>query len=242
MGGLGVVGTVDGRELVAGKAKLLADRGLLISDRLLEAVAGFEREGKTAFLAGYDGEARGALAVADALRPTSAGTIERLRKMSISVGMLTGDNQQTAEAIGAQLGISQVIAEVLPGEKADQIHRLQGEGRQVAFVGDGINDAPALVAADLGIAIGTGTDVAVESADVVLMAGDPALIPTAISLARRTLRAIRQNLFWAFAYNVAAIPLAAFGLLDPMVAAGAMALSSVSVILNSLRLRAFDRF
>ena len=200
----------------------------------------FEKDGKTAFLAGYRGEARAALAVADSLRPNSVGTIASLGRLSISVGMLTGDNRLTANQIAAELGIDQVIAEVLPGEKADEIRRLQIAGRQVAFVGDGINDAPALTAASLGIAIGTGTDVAVESGDVVLMSGDPALIPAAISLARRTLTVIKQNLFWAFAYNVAAIPLAAVGLLDPMVAAAAMALSSVSVIFNSLRLRRFD--
>ncbi len=240
LGGLGVVGTVAGIEVVAGKPKLLADRGLQIPHRLLEAMEAFEKDGKTAFLAGYRGKARAALAVADSLRPNSVGTIASLGRLSISVGMLTGDNRLTANQIASELGIDQVIAEVLPGEKADEIRRLQIAGRQVAFVGDGINDAPALTAASLGIAIGTGTDVAVESGDVVLMSGDPALIPAAISLARRTLTVIKQNLFWAFAYNVAAIPLAAVGLLDPMVAAAAMALSSVSVIFNSLRLRRFD--
>jgi Cu+-exporting ATPase len=240
-GGLGVTGAVDGTELVVGKPKLLADRGLFISDELLDAMADLERQGKTAFLAGYDGQARAALAVADTVRSTTAAAIERLADMAISVEMLTGDNRTTADTIAAELGIRRVVAEVLPGEKADQIRGLQREGRQVAFVGDGVNDAPALTAADLGMAIGTGTDVAIESADVVLMSGDPMLVPRAIALARRTLAVIRQNLFWAFAYNVAAIPLAAFGFLDPMIAAGAMAFSSVSVVGNSLRLRRFDR-
>ncbi|HJQ94507.1 MAG TPA: heavy metal translocating P-type ATPase [Acidimicrobiia bacterium] len=237
IGGLGVVGRAGGVEVIAGKPKLLADRGLFIPERYMEAMAHFEQEGKTAFLAGYEGEARGVLAVADTVRPTSVVAISRLRAMGLHIGMVTGDNTRTATAIAKELGISDVAAEVLPADKAQEIKRWQDRGQQVAFVGDGINDAPALMTADLGIAIGTGTDVAVETADVVLMSGDPALVPTALSLARRTLSIIRQNLFWAFAYNVAAIPLAAIGLLDPMVAAGAMALSSVSVVLNSLRLR-----
>jgi heavy metal translocating P-type ATPase len=240
-GGMGVAGTIDGVEVTVGKPKFLADRGLQIPGHLLEAMERFEQDGHTAFLAGYEGEAQAALAVADTIRPTSRQAIDDLQRMGIGVGMVTGDTARTAEVIARQLGIEHVIAEVLPGEKADEIRRLRSEGRQVAFVGDGINDAPALTAADLGIAIGSGTDVAVESADVVLMSGDPALTSSAIALARRTLQVIRQNLFWAFGYNVAAIPLAAIGLLDPMVAAGAMALSSVSVVTNSLRLRGFNR-
>jgi heavy metal translocating P-type ATPase len=237
IGGLGVVGRAGGVEVIAGKPKLLADRGMFIPERYIEAMVQFEQEGKTAFLAGYEGEARAVLAVADTVRPTSSLAISRLRAMGLHIGMVTGDNTRTATTIAKELGISDVAAEVLPGDKAQEIKRWQARGQQVAFVGDGINDAPALMTADLGIAIGTGTDVAVETADVVLMSGDPALVPTALSLARRTLSIIRQNLFWAFAYNVAAIPLAALGLLDPMVAAGAMALSSVSVVFNSLRLR-----
>ena len=237
LGGLGVVGFAGGIEIVAGKPKLLADRGLLIAHSHLETMTRLEEEGKTAFLVGYGGEARAVLGVADELRPTSRAAVASLRAMGLRVGMLTGDNSRTATAIAEALAIDDVISEVLPGDKADEIRRWQAQGQQVAFVGDGINDAPALTMADLGIAIGTGTDVAIESGDVVLMSGDPALVPTALKLARRTLTVIRQNLFWAFAYNVAAIPLAAFGLLDPMVAAAAMALSSVSVVMNSLRLR-----
>jgi Cu+-exporting ATPase len=237
LGGLGVVGRGGGVEIVAGKPKLLADRGLPISDDQLETMGRLEAEGKTAFLAGYGGEARAVLAVADELRPTSRAAVAALQAMGLRVAMLTGDNSRTAAAIAEALEIDDVISEVLPGDKADEIRRWQAGGQQVAFVGDGINDAPALITADLGIAVGTGTDVAVETANVVLMSGDPALVPTALTLARKTVAVIRQNLFWAFAYNVAAIPLAAFGFLDPMIAAAAMALSSVSVVVNSLRLR-----
>ncbi len=173
------------------------------------------------------------------MRDSAAAAVTRLGNAGIATAMLTGDNRRTAEAIAGQVGIADVVAEVLPGEKAGEIARLQAAGRTVAFVGDGINDAPALAGADLGIAVGTGTDIAIESGDIVLMSGDPALVPTAVDLAKATFRTIRQNLFWAFAYNTAAIPLAAAGLLDPMIAAGAMALSSVSVVANSLRLRRF---
>ena len=239
--GRGVVGVVDGTTVVVGNAKLLADRGLAVPDLLADAAARFEAQGHTAALAGWDGAARGALAVADTVRPTSAAAVTSLERAGISTALLTGDNRRTAEAIASQVGIGVVVAEVMPGEKASEIDRLQTAGRTVAFVGDGINDAPALTAADLGIAVGTGTDIAIESGDIVLMSGDPALVPTSVELARATFRTIRQNLFWAFAYNTAAIPLAAAGLLDPMIAAGAMALSSVSVVANSLRLRRFAR-
>ena len=239
--GRGVVGVVDGTTVVVGNAKLLADRGLVVPDLLADAAARFEAEGHTAALAGWGGAARGALAVADTVRPTSAAAVTSLERSGISTALLTGDNRRTAEAVASQVGIGVVVAEVMPGEKASEIDRLQTAGRTVAFVGDGINDAPALTAADLGIAVGTGTDIAIESGDIVLMSGDPALVPTSVELARATFRTIRQNLFWAFAYNTAAIPLAAAGLLDPMIAAGAMALSSVSVVANSLRLRRFAR-
>ncbi|HEX9854264.1 MAG TPA: heavy metal translocating P-type ATPase [Acidimicrobiia bacterium] len=237
--GNGVVGVVNGTEVTAGKSKLLADRGLLVPAGLADAAARLEREGKTAFLAGWDGEARGAFGLADAIRPSSAATVGALHASGITTAMVTGDNRRTAEAIAAEVGIEIVLAEVLPEEKASEVARLQGAGATPAFVGDGINDAPALTAASLGIAIGTGTDIAIEAADVVLMSGDPRLVVTALDLAKRTFRTIEQNLFWAFFYNVAAIPLASAGLLDPMIAAGAMAFSSVSVVTNSLRLRRF---
>jgi cation-transporting ATPase V/Cu+-exporting ATPase len=239
LAGRGVIGTVGGIEVVVGKAKLMADRGLQIPDRLLELLADYERDGKTAFLGGWDGEVRGALAVADTVRESSAATVAELHDAGVSTVMLTGDNRRTAEAIAKEVGIDQVIAEVLPADKAAEVRRLQSQGDIVGFVGDGVNDAPALTRADLGMAVGTGTDVAIEAGDIVLMSGDPALAATALRLARRTFATIRQNLFWAFFYNTAAIPLAAAGLLNPMIAAAAMAFSSVSVVTNSLRLRRF---
>ena len=241
IGGQGVVGTVDGRRVAVGKPKLMAELGLHPSEHHLDVLASFENQGMTAFLAGWDGAVHGVMAVADTVRTSSAGTVASLHARDVEVGMLTGDNARTAERIGEELGIDRVIADVLPGEKAEEIARLQSEGRVVGFVGDGINDAPALATADLGIAIGTGTDVAVESADIVLMSGEPAAVTTAMEIATLTYRTIRQNLFWAFAYNTAAIPLAAAGLLDPMIAAAAMAFSSVSVVTNSLRLRRYGR-
>ncbi len=238
--GLGVAGTVHGVEVVVGKPALLGGRGIDIEPRWLEEMTRLEDEGKTVFLAGWEGRARGVLAVADMVRPESFDALARLRRSAVETAMVTGDNRVTAERIGAQLEIDTVRAEVLPGDKAEVVAELQASGRSVAFVGDGINDAPALTRADIGMAVGTGTDVALEAGDVVLLNGDPRLVPTAIELAGRTLRTIKQNLFWAFAYNTAAIPLAAAGLLDPMIAAAAMAFSSVSVVLNALRLRRFD--
>jgi heavy metal translocating P-type ATPase len=239
--GRGVRGTVDGRQVAVGSAKLMAELGVLVPERFEDALEEMELAGDTAFLAGWDGEVRAALAVADTVRESSARAVESLHERGITTGMLTGDNRRTAETIAAQIGIDRVMAEVLPGEKSAEIARLQAEGQRVAFVGDGVNDAPALVQADLGMAVGTGTDVAIEAGDVVLMNGDPELAVTALSLAARTFQVIRQNLFWAFAYNTAAIPLAAAGLLHPMIAASAMAMSSVSVVGNSLRLRRFGR-
>ena len=237
--GQGVIGTVDGVEVTVGKVKLLADRGLVVSGSLLDKVAAWEEQGKTAFIAGWGGEARGALAVGDEIRETAPTAVQELKRLGVEVAMITGDNRRTAATVAGRLGIEVVEAEVLPGEKADWIVRRQAQGKKVAFVGDGVNDAPALTSADLGVAMGTGTDVAVEAGSVVLMSGNPSLVPAAMRLARRTLRIIKQNLFWAFFYNVAAIPLAATGRLNPMIAAGAMAISSVSVVSNSLRLRRF---
>ena len=238
--GQGVVARVGGRTVVAGKPKLCADRGLHIAERWSHELQRLEEEAKTAVLAGWDGEVRGVLGLADTPRPGARRAVDRLTEMGLEVWMVTGDNRRTAEAVGRQIGIRHVVAEVLPVEKADVVRRLQDESRVVAFVGDGINDAPALVAADLGIAMGSGTDVAIEAGSVVLMSDDPGLVVTAIRLARATFGVIRQNLFWAFFYNTAAIPLAAFGYLAPTVAAAAMAFSSVSVVANSLRLRRVD--
>jgi cation-transporting ATPase V len=239
--GMGLRGTVDGTVVTIGTPKLLADTGHVVPGRYEDAMADMEGRGLTSFLAGWDGEVRAAASVADSVRGGAADVVRRLRDRGIDVAMLTGDNRRTAESIAAQVGIESVIAEVLPGGKADEIRRLQHSGKRVAFVGDGVNDAPALTTADLGMAVGTGSDVAIESADVVLMSGDPALAEVALGLAGGTFRVIRENLFWAFGYNTAAIPLAALGLLDPMIAGAAMALSSVSVVGNSLRLRRWRR-
>jgi heavy metal translocating P-type ATPase len=239
--GSGVVGTLDGVQIIVGKPKLMADQGLLIPGGLEDKLTQLENLGQTAFLAGWEGEVRGVVAVADTIRPSATAAVAALAGMGASTTMITGDNRRTAEAIGAEVGISDIIAEVLPGDKADEVGRLQARGEIVAFVGDGINDAPALTKADLGMAVGSGTDVAIEAGDIVLVSGDPILAATALRLAKATFRTIRQNLGWAFGYNVAAIPLAAAGLLNPMIAAGAMAFSSVSVVTNSLRLRRFGR-
>jgi cation-transporting ATPase V len=239
--GQGVVGTIGEVEVTVGKAKLMAERGVQIPSRYSDAMERIEIAGNTAFLVGWDGTVQGTIGVADTVRASSAEAVSRLRAMGVDVIMLTGDNRRTAETIAAEIGIDRVIAEVLPGDKAEEIRRLQHQGRSVGFVGDGINDAPALTQADLGMAVGSGTDVAIEAGDVVLMSGDPMLAVTSLRLARRTFSTIKQNLFWAFGYNTAAIPLAALGFLNPMIAAGAMAFSSVSVVTNSLRLRRFGR-
>jgi copper-transporting P-type ATPase V len=235
--GMGVVGRVEGVTVVVGKAKLAADHGLAVADRWLGLLARWEEQGRTAFVAGWDGEARGVIAVADTIRPEARAAVHRLVAGEVRTGLVTGDNHRTARAIADELGIDDVVSEVMPGDKAQEVIRLQEDGASVAFVGDGVNDAPALTAADLGIAVGSGTDVAIEAGDVVLISSDPSRVPVALDLARTTFGVIRQNLFWAFAYNVAAIPLAALGYLDPMIAAAAMAFSSVSVVANSLRLR-----
>jgi len=239
--GLGVEGTVDGVGVAVGRTLLMDELGIDIPDDHAAAMERIESAGHTAFLAAWGGQVRGAIGVADTVRASSRAAVSELRNLDVDVAMLTGDNTRTAEEIASEVGISRVVAGVLPAGKADEVSRLQGSGRSVAFVGDGINDAPALTRADLGMAVGSGTDVAIEAGDVVLMSGDPQLAVTALGLARATFRTIKQNLFWAFGYNTAAIPLAALGLLNPMIAAAAMAFSSVSVVTNSLRLRRFGK-
>ncbi len=237
--GLGVEGVVDGRGVVAGRPALLADWAMRLPPELEAAMVAAERQGRTAIAAGWDGRARAVLAVADTVKPTSAEAIRRLREIGLEPVLLTGDNEETARAVAAEVGIERVIAEVLPSGKADVVRALQDEGRVVAMVGDGVNDSPALAQADLGLAIGTGTDVAIEASDLTLVSGDLRAAADAIRLSRATLRTIRQNLGWAFGYNVAALPLAAAGLLNPLLAGAAMALSSLSVFANALRLRRF---
>jgi Cu+-exporting ATPase len=237
--GKGVQGVVDGHLAVVGRESLLADWTLELSAELAEAKATAEGEGKTAVAVGWDGEARGVLIVADTVKPTSAEAVAQFKALGLTPVLLTGDNKTVAERIAAEVGIDEVIAEVMPQDKVEQVARLQAEGRVVAMVGDGVNDAAALAKADLGLAMGTGTDVAIEAADLTLVRGDLRAAADAIRLSRKTLGTIKGNLFWAFAYNVAAIPLAALGLLNPMLAGAAMAFSSVFVVGNSLRLRSF---
>lgn len=242
--GQGIEAVIKGRSMLLGNKKLMDNRGIEIT--LQEESDSLAEEGKTPMFIAIDGKLAGIIAVADVMKANSRKAIEALHMMGIEVVMITGDNKRTAAAIARQAGIDRVLAEVLPQDKANEIRKLQGEGKKVAMVGDGINDAPALAQADIGIAIGSGTDVAMESADIVLMRSDLMDVPTAIRLSKRTIRNIKQNLFWAFAYNTAGIPIAAgllylFGgpLLNPMIAAGAMAFSSVSVVSNALRLRRF---
>jgi Cu+-exporting ATPase len=237
--GKGVQGVVDGHAVLVGRESLLADWSQHLMPELAEAKTRAEARGETAVAVGWDGEARGVLVVADTVKPTSAEAVRRLKGLGLTPVLLTGDNATVAERIAAEVGIEQVIAEVLPQDKVDVVARLQADGKVVAMIGDGVNDAAALAQADLGLAMGTGTDVAIEASDLTLVRGDLRGAADAIRLARRTLATIRTNLFWAFAYNVAAIPLAALGLLNPMLAGAAMAFSSVFVVGNSLRLRSF---
>jgi Cu+-exporting ATPase len=256
--GKGVRGMVESRRLIVGTRSLMLEDGIELGSLSMQGDT-LQAEAKTVVYVAIDGAAAGAIAIADTLKAAAAEAVRALRNQGIDVVLLTGDNQQTARAIAAQAGIETVLAEVLPGGKTDEVRRLQDAGRLVAMVGDGINDAPALAQADVGIAIGTGADVAMEAADVTLISGDPRGVATAIALSRATMRSVKQNLFWAFAYNVALIPVAAgvlyiffrdanvpgwlswafgdYGFLNPMLAALAMAFSSVTVMANSLRLR-----
>jgi Cu+-exporting ATPase len=237
--GQGVRGVVDGHRVVVGRESLLADWSQRMDASLVAAKARAESEGKTAVVVGWDGSARGILVTADTVKPTSAEAIRQFSRLGLRPVLLTGDNRTVAHRIAGEVGIAEVIAEVLPADKVAVVRRLQSEGRVVAMVGDGVNDAAALATADLGLAMGTGTDVAIEAADLTLVRGDLRAAADAIRLSRKTLATIKMNLFWAFGYNVAAIPLAALGLLNPMLAGAAMAFSSVFVVGNSLRLRSF---
>ncbi|MGW2080300.1 heavy metal translocating P-type ATPase [Streptomyces sp. NPDC001939] len=237
--GLGVQGIVDGRAVLVGRVKLLGEWEIRLPVELERVRAEAEAAGRTAVAVAWDGEARAVLEVADAVKETSAEAVRRLRDLGLTPILLTGDNEAVARSVAAEVGIDEVIAEVMPQDKVDVVKRLQGEGRSVAMVGDGVNDAAALAQADLGLAMGTGTDAAIEAGDLTLVRGDLRAAADAIRLSRRTLGTIRTNLFWAFAYNVGALPLAAAGLLNPMIAGAAMAFSSVFVVGNSLRLRNF---
>ncbi|MFG2751087.1 heavy metal translocating P-type ATPase [Streptomyces xanthophaeus] len=239
LAGLGVQGVVEGHAVLVGRERLLADWSIELPTALAEAKAAAEAEGATAVLVAWDGAARGVLTVADAVKETSAEAVTRLRALGLTPVLLTGDNKAVAETVARAVGIDEVIAEVLPQDKADVVRGLQAQGRTVAMVGDGVNDAAALAQADLGLAMGTGTDAAIEAGDLTLVRGDLLVAADAIRLSRRTLAVIKGNLFWAFGYNVAALPLAAAGLLNPMIAGAAMAFSSVFVVTNSLRLRSF---
>jgi Cu+-exporting ATPase len=238
--GRGVTGRVGGREVLVGSTGLLAGRGWVVPERVQGAVHAARAAGRTAVVAGWDGRARGMLAVSDQLKPGSRTAVDRLRALGLETVLLTGDHQATAGTVAAELRIDAVAAELRPDDKAAEVRRRQQAGQVVAMVGDGVNDAPALAQADVGVALGGGTDVAVEASDLTLVGDDPGGVADAVALSRETYATIKQNLFWAFAYNVAAIPLAALGRLHPMVAAAAMSLSSVFVLGCSLQLRTFS--
>ena len=238
--GLGVEGVVEGHALIVGRPALLADWAMHLPPELDAARRAAEARGQTAIAAGWDGRATAVFVVADTVKPTSADAVASLKALGLRPVLLTGDNETTARAVAAEVGIDEVIAEVMPADKAGVVRRLQAEGRVVAMVGDGVNDAPALAQADLGLSIGTGTDVAIEASDLTLVSGDLRAASDAIRLSRATLRTIKQNLGWAFGYNLAAIPLAAIGLLNPVIASLAMVFSSLSVVTNALRLRRFS--
>ncbi len=234
--GLGITGVLDGKALAVGNTGLMKEYSVNLDKAVVHAQR-FAAEGKTPVLIAIDGVAEGVIAIADIVKMNAADVVQKLRSKNIDVVMITGDNAKTAQSVAAKAGIEKVIAEVLPQDKALKIKEIQSSGKIVAMAGDGINDAPALAQADVGIAMGTGTDIAMETADITLMNGDLTNVDRAIELSRRTIRTIRQNFFWAFIYNIIGIPLAAFGMLNPVIAAAAMALSSVSVISNSLRLK-----
>lgn len=235
--GHGIKATIHQQQILVGNRKLMNDYNISISNKLNDQLNHYEHLGQTAMMIAVDNQINGIIAVADTVKNDAKQAIQELRNMNIDVVMLTGDNNRTAQTIAKQVGIEHVIAEVLPEEKAHQISLLQDKGKQVAMVGDGINDAPALVKADIGMAIGTGAEVAIEAADITILGGDLLLVPKAIKASKATIKNIRQNLFWAFGYNVAGIPIAACGLLAPWIAGAAMALSSVSVVMNALRLK-----
>jgi P-type E1-E2 ATPase len=239
MPGLGARGSVDGHDVIIGREHLFAGLGLAVPADLAGECRRWEQAGRTVVLAGWDGKVRGAVAVADTIKGSAAPAVARLRGLGLRTVLLTGDSQATAQAVAAQAGTDEVIAGALPGHKVAVIRERQAQGHRVAMVGDGVNDGPALAAADLGIALGTGTDVAISAADLIVLRDGLGAVPDAISLARATLAVIRGNLAWAFGYNIAAIPLAAAGFLNPLIAGAAMALSSAFVVANSVRLRHF---
>jgi cation-transporting P-type ATPase A/B/Cu+-exporting ATPase len=239
MAGLGARGSVDGHEVVVGRKGLFRHLQLTVPLALADQCQRWEQAGRTTVLAGWDGRVCGAVAVADTVKPSAAAAVAGLRSLGLRTVLLTGDSQLTAQAVAAEAGTDEVIAGALPGHKAAVIRNLQARGHRVAMVGDGVNDGPALAAADLGLALGTGTDVAISAADLIVLRDDLGAVPDAIALARATLATIRGNLTWAFGYNIAAIPLAAAGFLNPLIAGAAMAASSAFVVGNSVRLRRF---